>query len=215
MVPGSTTMQAPNRGRAAAVAAQVVNLTTVDLNPDNPIIYGGAGKWSDDRDFGRERLERGADAGQGALHLPACRRRGRRGRLREGPPNTQTPFQQAALKTEASLECLRDGRGRGVHLPQDRHRRVDGDRPLHRPHARHARPDQRCARKRAVACLKYDDTLEGMFRTPGLLNVAKTAPYFHSGAVQTLEEVVPFYNQGGGSEGTFAAGSRPSCVPCC
>ena len=65
----------------------------------------------------------------------------------------------------------------------------------------------------AVACLKYDDTLEGMFRTPALLNVAMTAPYFHSGAVQTLEEVVWFYNQGGGSEGTFAGRKSPQLRP--
>jgi len=55
-----------------------------------------------------------------------------------------------------------------------------------------------------VACLKYDDTLEGMFRTPSLLNVGETAPYFHSGLAPTLEDVIWHYNQGGGPEGTFA-----------
>ncbi|MGH9766803.1 MAG: cytochrome-c peroxidase [Blastocatellia bacterium] len=38
----------------------------------------------------------------------------------------------------------------------------------------------------------------GMFKTPGLRNVARTAPYMHNGAFKTLEEVVDFYNDGGG-----------------
>ncbi len=35
------------------------------------------------------------------------------------------------------------------------------------------------------------------FRTPGLRNVALTAPYMHNGSMQTLHEVIEFYNQGG------------------
>ncbi len=38
----------------------------------------------------------------------------------------------------------------------------------------------------------------GMFKTPGLRNVARTAPYMHNGAFKTLEEVVELYNDGGG-----------------
>jgi cytochrome c peroxidase len=30
-------------------------------------------------------------------------------------------------------------------------------------------------------------------------NIAHTAPYFHNGAYNTLEEVVDFYNNGGGA----------------
>ena len=37
------------------------------------------------------------------------------------------------------------------------------------------------------------------FRTPSLRNVALTAPYMHNGVYQTLEEVVRFYNGGGGA----------------
>jgi cytochrome c peroxidase len=48
------------------------------------------------------------------------------------------------------------------------------------------------------------EPLRGAFRTPGLLNVAKTAPYFHNGSAQTLHEVVEHYNRGGGGAGTFA-----------
>ncbi len=35
------------------------------------------------------------------------------------------------------------------------------------------------------------------YKTPTLRNVALTAPYMHDGAMQTLREVVAFYNQGG------------------
>ncbi len=36
------------------------------------------------------------------------------------------------------------------------------------------------------------------FKTPGLRNVRLTAPYMHNGAYKTLEEVMDFYNRGGG-----------------
>lgn len=36
------------------------------------------------------------------------------------------------------------------------------------------------------------------FRTPSVRNAALTAPYMHNGAFRTLEEVVDFYNRGGG-----------------
>ncbi len=38
----------------------------------------------------------------------------------------------------------------------------------------------------------------GAFRTPGLRDVCYTAPYMHNGIFTTLDEVVAFYNQGGG-----------------
>lgn len=44
----------------------------------------------------------------------------------------------------------------------------------------------------------HDPLDKGRFRTPGLRNVALTAPYMHDGSVKTLMEVVEFYNQGGG-----------------
>ncbi|MFK7810533.1 MAG: cytochrome-c peroxidase [Saprospiraceae bacterium] len=39
-----------------------------------------------------------------------------------------------------------------------------------------------------------DSTDLGKFKTPGLRNVALTAPYMHDGRFQTLEEVVEFYS---------------------
>ncbi|RCS49286.1 cytochrome-c peroxidase [Bremerella cremea] len=38
----------------------------------------------------------------------------------------------------------------------------------------------------------------GKFRTPLLRDLALTAPYFHDGSKATLEDVVDFYNEGGG-----------------
>ncbi|WP_299850276.1 cytochrome c peroxidase [uncultured Roseovarius sp.] len=37
----------------------------------------------------------------------------------------------------------------------------------------------------------------GAFKTPGLRNVALTAPYMHDGSIGTLEKVVEFYDRGG------------------
>ncbi len=52
------------------------------------------------------------------------------------------------------------------------------------------------------------------FKTPSLRNVARTAPYMHDGSLATLEEVVDFYDQGGGdapdkSEALSALGLDP------
>ncbi len=40
--------------------------------------------------------------------------------------------------------------------------------------------------------------LKNSFKTPTLRNVSQTAPYMHNGVFKTLEEVVDFYNKGGG-----------------
>jgi cytochrome c peroxidase len=39
---------------------------------------------------------------------------------------------------------------------------------------------------------------KGMFKTPSIRNVSITAPYMHNGVYETLEQVVDFYNLGGG-----------------
>ena len=60
--------------------------------------------------------------------------------------------------------------------------------------------------------------LKGAFKTPGLRNVARTAPYFHRGQFESLEQVVRFYSDGAGRSGSvvkasgkiFIATSRPS-----
>jgi len=38
----------------------------------------------------------------------------------------------------------------------------------------------------------------GKFRTPGLREVSRTAPYMHNGSLTTLDDVVAFYDRGGG-----------------
>lgn len=49
---------------------------------------------------------------------------------------------------------------------------------------------------------RYEVTNEeadrGAFKTPGLRNVAETAPYMHNGSQQSLAEVVAWYAEGGG-----------------
>ncbi len=37
----------------------------------------------------------------------------------------------------------------------------------------------------------------GRIRTPGLYGITYTAPYMHNGSIDTLEEVIEFYNRGG------------------
>jgi cytochrome c peroxidase len=37
------------------------------------------------------------------------------------------------------------------------------------------------------------------FKTPTLRNISKTAPYMHNGVYKTLEQVLDFYNRGGGA----------------
>ncbi|MFS4415221.1 cytochrome-c peroxidase [Maribacter sp. 2307ULW6-5] len=43
-----------------------------------------------------------------------------------------------------------------------------------------------------------DSTLRGAFKVPSLRNIAKTAPYMHSGRFETLREAVEFYTKGRG-----------------
>ena len=56
---------------------------------------------------------------------------------------------------------------------------------------------------------------KGKFRVPTLRNVELTAPYFHSGVLQTLEEVVSFYNTREPDQCWGAAGEIPlvNCWP--
>jgi cytochrome c peroxidase len=62
-----------------------------------------------------------------------------------------------------------------------------------------------------AAVIRRQDGL-GMFKTPGLRNVERTAPYMHNGAFNTLEEVVEFYNDGGGRGRGLDAVSQDSKV---
>jgi cytochrome c peroxidase len=53
----------------------------------------------------------------------------------------------------------------------------------------------------------------GEFRTKSLRHLTETGPYFHDGSVETLEDVVRFYNRGGGDPGTYPGAKDPMLVP--
>jgi cytochrome c peroxidase len=63
-----------------------------------------------------------------------------------------------------------------------------------------------------IAGLAQAEEQKGQFRTKSLRHLTETAPYFHHGDMQTLEEVVRFYNAGGGDSG-FAGVKDPLMVP--
>jgi cytochrome c peroxidase len=54
------------------------------------------------------------------------------------------------------------------------------------------------------------DTVDtGAFKTPTVRNVALTAPYMHDGSMDTLEEVVEWYNKGGHPSRHLSSKIRP------
>ncbi len=129
---------APNRGRAGVMQAILTNLTTLQANPNAPLVFNGASKYSDNPTLGMQRL---LDVQQQDADHCVTR-----------DPNTN-------------------------------------------------------------ACTLYDQTLEGAFRTLSLLNCAQSGPYFHSGTVNTLEEVVRQYNAGGAPAGMYVGTVDPKIRP--
>lgn len=69
-------------------------------------------------------------------------------------------------------------------------------RTLGTPNYRNLREDT------GLYSLTLDDGDWGKFRTPSLREVGRTAPYMHNGSLATLEDVVRFYNDGGGEDQT-------------
>jgi cytochrome c peroxidase len=63
-----------------------------------------------------------------------------------------------------------------------------------------------------LAGMQVTDDLKGQFRTSMLRQVEMTGPYMHTGSLETLEDVVRFYNWGGGTAG-FAGTKSPALVP--
>jgi cytochrome c peroxidase len=55
--------------------------------------------------------------------------------------------------------------------------------------------------------VQFRDADRGKFRTPGLREVGRTAPYMHDGRFKALEEVIDFYDRGGGKD--QRAGLKP------
>ena len=60
--------------------------------------------------------------------------------------------------------------------------------------------------------LMQTDALKGAFRTGMLRQIEMTGPYMHTGSLETLEDVVRFYNWGGG-DANFAGTKSPAMVP--
>lgn len=50
---------------------------------------------------------------------------------------------------------------------------------------------------------------KGKFRTPGLRGVAHTSPYMHDGSLETLEDVISYYNEGGGDHVNKSVQMKP------
>ena len=55
----------------------------------------------------------------------------------------------------------------------------------------------------------YLATDRGKFKTPTLRNIELTSPYMHNGSMSSLEEVVSFYNSGGGTRSMKDARIQP------
>ena len=55
----------------------------------------------------------------------------------------------------------------------------------------------------------YSVADRGKFKTPTLRNIELTAPYMHNGSMSSLEEVVSFYNNGGGTRSTKDSRVKP------
>lgn len=58
-----------------------------------------------------------------------------------------------------------------------------------------------------------DPSMYAAFKTPQLRMVGVTGPYMHNGAFETLEEVVEFYDQGGGPDLSGTGSKDPLIVP--
>lgn len=72
--------------------------------------------------------------------------------------------------------------------------------------------DDRDAGTAKLEGLEQTEDLKGTFRTKSLRHVAQTAPYMHNGSLGSLEDVVHFYNEGGGVS-DFAGSKDPAMVP--
>lgn len=63
-----------------------------------------------------------------------------------------------------------------------------------------------------LAGLELTDDLKGLFRTSQLRQIDRTGPYMHTGGLATLEDVVRFYNWGGGNA-DFVGAKSAAMVP--
>jgi cytochrome c peroxidase len=64
-----------------------------------------------------------------------------------------------------------------------------------------------------LADVVQTEAMIGQFRTKSLRHVAETGPYFHNGSASSLADVVRFYNDGGGPEGSYPGVKDERLVP--
>lgn len=100
-----------------------------------------------------------------------------------GPLLSNNDFHNTSIAT-ADEGTLAEGRARGVHRLRNAEFNCLGD---------YSDADENGCME--LQFLKAQGSeLMSAFRTPGLRNVARTAPYMHNGRFSTLEEVVDHYN---------------------
>jgi cytochrome c peroxidase len=72
--------------------------------------------------------------------------------------------------------------------------------------------DDREAGAAKLAAITVDEAHTGAFRTKSLRHVEHTGPYMHDGCMDTLDQVVDFYDRGGG-EADFVGTKDELLVP--
>jgi cytochrome c peroxidase len=64
-----------------------------------------------------------------------------------------------------------------------------------------------------LAGMTQAEEMRGQFRTKSLRHLTETGPYFHDGSIDSLEEVVRFYNRGGGDTSSYPGTKDGRLVP--
>jgi cytochrome c peroxidase len=72
--------------------------------------------------------------------------------------------------------------------------------------------DDAAAGAARLAGLAQAASQQGQFRTKNLRQIAQTGPYMHNGAIETLQDVIAFYDRGGDATG-FAGAKDAKLVP--
>jgi cytochrome c peroxidase len=102
-----------------------------------------------------------------------------------GPEFTNKEFHDIRVPPTTTLEGARDpGRGSGVTLL------LEDEFVSAGPYS----DDPQGSRAQHLLFLDGEGGFRGHFKTPGLRNVAKTAPYMHAGQFKTLRDVVRHYS---------------------
>ena len=209
-LPGVATTIALNRGRAVAVAA---NVTSLNLFDDEPRCADLQRRGQVQRPPGCRVPNAWTSSGSRTREHCICRSVPSVANAAACTDAVVNSATQMALRTAAQLECLKmDAADPTLCVCRKTDDIAVPNIDACTSSAISSEIQTLLKADVTVSCLKYDDTLEGQFRTPSLLNIAETAPYFHSGLAKTLEEVLVFYNEGGGVSG-FVGTKSPEIRP--